>query len=327
MVHPGDLAGFLERFTRASEARQEFRAEFRLRRNDGQYLWMLNHGVPRLVDGNQFGGFIGSCLDITERREAEEAIRRARDELALRVRERTAELAQANEALRAEMAERQQTELARAQLAAIVESSFDAIVGEDLNGRITSWNRAAERIFGHSAAEMVGRFFAALLPAARRKEYRKVRGRLMIGDLVEPFEMAILRKGGRRLQISVTVSPVKNADGSLVGTSTIARDVSRRRLLEAEIVNISEREQRRIARDLHEGLGQQLAGISCLSNVLKGKLAGHDGEESAIAAKISSLLNATVAQSRDLAQGLQPVPPAPDGLMCVLGGRPRHQLV
>jgi PAS domain S-box-containing protein len=320
VVHPEDLAGFLEKFTRASEAQHEFRVEMRLRREDGQYRWMLHHGVPRFADTNQFAGFIGSCVDITERREAEEAIRQARDELASRVRERTAELSLANECLRAEIAKREKAELARAQLGAIVESSLDAIVGEDLDGRITSWNQAAERIFGYSAAEMAGRSFAQVLPAAGRKDYRRVRGRLMIGEVVESFEMTAVRKGGHRLQVSLTVSPILDARGNVAGTSTSARDVSRQRRLEAEIVNISEREQQRIARDLHEGLGQQLAGISCLSNILKGKLAGHDGEESVMAAKISGLLNATVAQSRDLAQGLQPVPPAPDGLMSVLAG-------
>ena len=318
VVHPEDLPGFLENFTRASQARQAFRMECRLQRHDGQYQWVVNHAVPRLSAANRLDGFIGSCVDITDRREAEEAIRRARDDLALRVRERTAELGLANEALGAEIAEREQAQLARAQLAAIVESSFDAIVGEDLDGRITSWNRAAERIFGYSPAEMNGRSFAGLLPAARRKDYRKIRGRLMLGDLVEPLEMAGVRKGGHRLQLSLTVSPVKDAAGAVVGTSTIARDVTRQRRLEAEIINISEREQHRIARDLHEGLGQQLAGVSCLSDVLKGKLAGQDGEVSAMAARISDLLNTAVAQSRNLAQGLQTVPPVSEGLMSVL---------
>ena len=317
-VHPEDWPRFLETYTRAFEVHRPFELEFRLRRHDGEYRWMLNHGVPRFAGADPFNGYIGSSVDITDRRQAEEMVRRARNQLALRVVERTAELGQANEALRAESAQHQQAEVARAQLAAIVESSFDAIVGEDLEGRITSWNRAAERIFGYTAAEMLGRSFATLLPESRRKHYRKVRGRLMLGELVEPFETIGHQKTGGRLEISLTVSPVKDAAGEVVGTSTSARDISRQKSLETQVVQISEREQQRIARDLHEGLGQQLAGISCLSNALKGELAARGAAEAEAAAKISSLLDTTVAQSRNLAQGLQPVAPEPAGLMSVL---------
>jgi PAS domain S-box-containing protein len=259
-----------------------------------------------------------SCIDITERRRSEEAIRQHRDELEARVRTRTAELAQANAALKAEISERRQFELVRAHLAAIVESSSDAIIGEDLEGRIINWNRGAETIFGYTAGEMIGRSFAMLVPRDRRQDYRKVRGRLMLGEVVESFETVALQKGRSRIEISLTVSPVRDATGDVVGTSTIARDISRRKRLEAEIVRISEREQERIARDLHEGLGQQLAGISCLSNILKGNLAARGAEETAVASKISSLLDVAVAQTRNLALGLQPVAPEPDGLLSVL---------
>jgi PAS domain S-box-containing protein len=317
-VHPEDWPRFLETYTRAFEVHRPFELEFRLRRHDGEYRWMLNHGVPRFAGADPFNGYIGSSVDITDRRQAEEMVRRARNQLALRVVERTAELGQANAALRAESAQHQRAETARAQLAAIVESSFDGIVGEDLEGQITSWNRAAERIFGYTAAEMLGRSFATLLPESRRKHYRKVRGRLMLGELVEPFETIGHQKTGGRLEISLTVSPVKDAAGEVVGTSTSARDISRQKSLETQVVQISEREQQRIARDLHEGLGQQLAGISCLSNALKGDLAARGAAEAEAAAKISSLLDTTVAQSRNLAQGLQPVAPEPAGLMSVL---------
>ncbi|HXJ60570.1 MAG TPA: PAS domain S-box protein [Verrucomicrobiae bacterium] len=317
-LHPDDAQEFLTGYRAAFDARRGFKLECRLRRHDGEYRWMLTQGVPRFVGTNEFEGFIGTCIDITERRQAEAGLRRARDELESRVRERTAELAQANAALHAEIRDRRQAELARAQLAAIVESSFDAIVGEDLEGRIINWNRAAERIFGYTAAEMAGRSFADLILANRRKAYRRIRGRLMLGDIVESFETVGLRKGGGRVQASLTVSPVRDAAGLVVGTSTIARDISMGKRLEAQIVKISEREHQRIARDLHEGLGQQLAGISCLANGLKTTLTARGAAEAAGAAKISSLLDVAVGQSRDLAQGLQPVPPELNGLTTVL---------
>jgi PAS domain S-box-containing protein len=319
-MHPEDLPRWQAIYSRACETRQEFKVEYRFRRHDGAYRWLLNHGVARFTPAHEFGGFVGCCLDITERRQAEEATRQARDELEFRVQERTAELANANLALKTEIAEHRQAELARTQLAAIVESSFDAIVAENLQGRITSWNAAAERIFGYTAAEMTGRSFARIVAGSRSKEYNKARGKLMLGQPVEPFETVGLHKSGHRIEISLTVSPVKDMAGELVGTSTIARDVSRQKRLETEVVKISEREQQRIARDLHEGLGQQLAGISCLSNVLKGDLTARGAAEAAVAEKISRLLDTTVAQSRDLAHGLQPVAPEPGGLMSVLEG-------
>jgi two-component system sensor kinase FixL len=317
-VHPEDRHEFLARYSIAFETRQEFKLECRLRRHDGEYRWMLNHGVPRFASANQLSGYICSCIDITERRRAEEILRHAHDELESRVRERTAELAKANADLKTEMAERQQAEMALFRLAAIVESSSDAIVGEDQEGRITSWNPAAEKVFGYTAAEILGHPFKVLVPAELHKHYRKVRRRLMVGDLVDNYETVRVRKGGGRIQVAMTVSPVKGPAGEVVGTSAIVRDISRRKRLENEVVRISEREQQRIARDLHEGLCQELAGISCLSNTLKEKLTARRAKETADAEKISHLLDTTVAQSRDLAHGLQPVAPEPNALMSVL---------
>jgi len=313
VLHPEDREEFLIRYLIAFRARQEFKVECRLRRHDGEYRWVLVHGVPRFEADKRFDGLLGSCIDITERRQAHE-------ELESRVRDRTAELSQANAALKAEMAERQQAEIARTLLAAIVDSSYDAIVGEDLEGRITSWNRAAEKILGYTAAEIIGRPFKVLVPQDRRDEYRRVRAKTRRGGVIEPFETVRLRKAGGQIQVAMTVSPVRNAAGEVVGTSTIARDISRRKELETEVVKISEREQQRIARDLHEGLSQHLAGISCMTNTLKEKLMARGAAETTDAARISHLLDVTVAQSRDLAHGLQPVPPEPNGLMSVLDG-------
>lgn len=316
-VHPDDVAKCRQIYARAFETRRHFLLEFRLRRQDGKYRWMLSRGLPRFA-GVDFEGFAGSCMDITERLEAEAVMREARDDLESRVQERTSELAEANTALKAEVVERRRGELARAQLAAIVESSLDAILREDLQGRITTCNTATKRIFGYDAAELVGRSFASLIHEERRASYHKMRGRLMLGELAEPFETTGLRKGGGRMVLSITVSPVLDGKGEVVGTSTSARDISRRRQLEDQIVKISEWEQQRLAQDLHEGLGQQLAGISCLSNTLMGMLADKGTAEADLAAKISKLLDTAVAQSRDLAHSLQPVAAEPNGLITVL---------
>jgi PAS domain S-box-containing protein len=112
-------------------------------------------------------------------------------------------------------------------LSAIVDSSDDAIISKDLNGIITSWNRSAERLFGYTAAEAVGQPVASLLiPADRQEEEPEILSRLRRGERVDHFETKRKRKDGTILDISLTISPVKDAKGNIVGASKIARDVT-----------------------------------------------------------------------------------------------------
>jgi PAS domain S-box-containing protein len=114
-VHPEDVDAFRDTYAASFEARQPFRIEFRRRRVDGAYRWILNHGVPRYTPGREFAGFVGTCIDITERKAAEAALLRSQEALEERVLERTSELQQSNELLAAEVVERQRTEIALAQ--------------------------------------------------------------------------------------------------------------------------------------------------------------------------------------------------------------------
>jgi PAS domain S-box-containing protein len=134
--------------------------------------------------------------------------------------------------------------LAQARLAAIVESSDDAIVSKTLDGIVTSWNRAAERIFGYSAAEAVGRSITLIIPKDRLAEEDEVLRRLRLGEKIDHFETVRQAKDGRLLDVSLTVSPIRNADGVVVGASKIARDITERKRLQAERQVSLEREQR-----------------------------------------------------------------------------------
>lgn len=115
---------------------------------------------------------------------------------------------------------------ATAHLAAIVESSDDAIIGKDLEGLITSWNDAAARLFGYSAAEVLGKHVSILMPAERAKEAAQIVARISKGERVENFETERQHKSGRIIPISLTVSPIKDALGTIIGASKIARDIS-----------------------------------------------------------------------------------------------------
>jgi len=324
-VHSDDLPRRLETYVTAFEARQEFQMEYRLRRHDGEYRWILDRGVSRFAAANKFAGFIGSCIDITERKQAETALHLVTDELAKanerlekRVQERTSDLVQTNAALQAEIVARKQAEMVHAQLAAIVESSSDAILSKTLEGFIISWNRGAQRIFGYTAEEIVGRSVTVLIPADRNDELALVLESIQRAEAVEPFETVRVRKDGRLVHVSLTLSSIKDDTGRVTGVSAIMQDISERKRLEAEILQVSEYEQRRIAEDLHDGVGQQLGGISCLSDVLKKNLTEQASPEAEAAAKISKLLTIAMAQTRGLARGLHPVAPEANGLMSAL---------
>jgi PAS domain S-box-containing protein len=125
-------------------------------------------------------------------------------------------------------------EESRARLAAIVHSSDDAIVGKTLEGIITSWNPSAERIFGYSAAEAVGQHITLIIPKDRWPEEEMVLGRLRRGESIDHFETVRQTKDGRLIQISLTVSPIRDADGKIIGASKIARDISFQKRLEEE---------------------------------------------------------------------------------------------
>ena len=120
-------------------------------------------------------------------------------------------------------------------LAAIVDSSDDAIISKDLDGRVQGWNPAAERIFGYTAAEMVGQSVFRLIPPDLHAEEHAILARIRRGEHVAHYETSRLRKDGQRILIALTVSPIRDAGGALVGASAIKRDVTDQRSLEAQL--------------------------------------------------------------------------------------------
>jgi PAS domain S-box-containing protein len=129
-----------------------------------------------------------------------------------------------------DITDRKRAEQSAQQLAAVVEFSDDAIITKDLDGVITSWNRGAERLFGYKTEEAVGRpITTILIPLDRLDEEREILGRLRRGERVDHFETVRRCKDGSLLDISLTVSPLKDAAGKIVGASKIARDITERR--------------------------------------------------------------------------------------------------
>jgi PAS domain S-box-containing protein len=115
-------------------------------------------------------------------------------------------------------------------LASIVESSDDAIIGTDLNGTIKSWNRGAGRLFAYTAEEAVAKPVTMLIPADRQDEEVRILGRIRRGERVDHYETVRQRKDGSLVEVSLTISPISTSDGTIVGASKIARDISERKI-------------------------------------------------------------------------------------------------
>jgi PAS domain S-box-containing protein len=189
-THPEDRAKWQGAIDRAIAEKSEYEVEFRILLPDGSVKHIHTVGHPVLNASRDLVQFVGSSTDITERKRAEQA-----------------------------------TLL----LAAIVESSHDAIVSKSLNGVITSWNRGAERLFGYAAEEAVGQNITLIIPPERRDEERTIIEQLTRGERVDHFETVRMRKDGSLLDVSLTISPMKDTSGRVVGASKLARDITERK--------------------------------------------------------------------------------------------------
>src|SRR2546421_1866299 len=205
-------------------------------------------------------------------------------------------------------------------LRAILETAVEGIITIDERGIIESLNPAAEKIFGYQAQEVVRKNVKILMPTPYRDEHdgylgnylRTGRARIIgIGR-----EVVGLRKDGTVFPMDLSVSEVRLAHKRLF--TGFVRDISDRKRLEREVLQISDLEQRRIGQDLHDGLCQQLAGIELMSEVLEQKLSRKSKTEAAQAAKIAEGVRAAIGDTRMLARGLSPVDVESNGLMSAL---------
>jgi PAS domain S-box-containing protein len=139
-----------------------------------------------------------------------------------------------------DITDRKAAEEASQRLAAIVESSDDAIVSKDLKGIVTSWNPSAERMFGYTAAEMIGRPITTIIPPELRDDETRILTTISRGERIEHFETVRMRKNGEQLEVSLTVSPVRDETGRIVGAAKIARDITQRKKAE-QTLQVTER--------------------------------------------------------------------------------------
>ncbi|SMO82095.1 PAS domain S-box protein [Fodinibius sediminis] len=228
--------------------------------------------------------------------------------------------------------------LTNAYLGAIVNNSDDAIISKDLDGVIMSWNDGAERIFGYTGEEAIGRPITMLIPDQRLDEEEEILKRLRQGERIDHFETVRKRKDGTLVDISLTVSPVKNAEGKIVGASKIARDITARkkaqkkleqmnetlegrvadrteklhsyqqqlRSLASQLNKAEEQERQRLATELHDTLGQTLAAAKMKLDGLRSRQLSN--QVSAELQELKEILDHALQYNQNLMMELKPPP-------------------
>lgn len=197
-VNPEDHAVLQDVRRRSSLKKVDINVEYRIRRADNNEERWLNARADTLLDQQgRPDKLTGVLIDVTERKRSQE-----RESL----------------------------------LAAVVDSSDDAIVSKDLNGIITSWNLGAERLFGYKSKEVIGKSILIIFPPERYEEEARILNNIRSGKKIEHFETVRLRKGGNKIDVSLTISPIKDDLGRVIGASKIARDITPRKRAEAELL-------------------------------------------------------------------------------------------
>jgi len=192
-VHSEDRRMAIEQWQEAIARAQPFDSEFRLRRADGTYRWFHAHASPLRDNAGCLLRWLGTFTEIHDRKQAESM---------------------------------------QARLAAIVESSSDAVISKSLDGRILTWNKSAELMFGYSGEEIIGQSIFLLIPPDRQLEETTLIELIKTGKRVQQYETIRIRKSGSSIQVSLTVSPIMDANGLVNAVSTIAHDITARKQTE-----------------------------------------------------------------------------------------------
>ena len=246
VVHPDYREAFRQAMKDTLETGEPFRFEGLMRCPDGTTRCIeVNGELQPETDGSR-GRILGTIRDVTELRKNEEELREGAKRLG--------------------------------ELAAIVASSDDVIVSKDLNGIITSWNDAARRVFGYSAEEMIGASILKLIPEHLHSDEKTIIENIRAGRRIEHFETVRLAKNGRLIDVSITVSPIKDERGRVIGASKILRDVTSRKRIEQSLLQAEKiAATGRMAATIAHEVNNPLEAVMNLLYLLRGKITDDEG--------------------------------------------------
>jgi len=206
-----------------------------------------------------------------------------------------------------DVSERRIADESRLRLAAIVESSEDAIISKNLDAVITSWNAAAQRIFGYTEEEAVGRPITILIPPELRDEEGKIVEKVRAGERIQQYETIRVTKAGQRVPVSLCVSPIRDYSGKITGFSKIARDITERKRVEEalsgmtrKLIEAQEQERARIGRELHDDINQRFALFAFELEQLKGNPSDIEVRVQRLQQRISEIADDVQALSHEL---------------------------
>jgi PAS domain S-box-containing protein len=245
-LHPDSRASFREAVDQTVQFGNPLHFEGLMNRADNRLCRIELHGNLQPGGGSSRGTILGTIRDITEIRKTEELLRKNTKHLG--------------------------------ELAAIVSSSEDVILSKDLNGIITSWNDAATRVFGFTAEEMIGESILKIIPEHLHSDERIILDSIRAGRPIKHFETARQTKDGRLIEVSLTVSPIKDETGRVIGASKIIRDVSQRKLLEQSLLQAEKiAATGRMAATIAHEINNPLESVTNLLFLLRSKIVDEEG--------------------------------------------------
>jgi PAS domain S-box-containing protein len=203
-------------------------------------------------------------------------------------------------------------------LATVLIDSNDAVTVHDLEGQITAWNHCGTRMYGYTEREALQMNVEQLLPRELRQDSDGLLARLRRGERIDSLETRRLAKDGRILDVVLTGTPLRDEAGTIIGMALTEHDVTERKALEKEVLEIAAAEQRRIGHDLHDTVGQEMTALGLMADSLVAALQKHSPTDVPLASKIVEGVRRTLNQVRALSRGLVPVEVRAHGLMAAL---------
>jgi len=273
-LHSADYTRIIQKYENRFKAREPFTFVYRLRRQDGEYRWIMDNGVPRWNSNKTFAGYIGSCIDITNQKYSQEELQDLYLDMEDQAYAKNIQLTQTDAALQSEIRDRKQIE---ERFRLLIENVDEyAIYMLDINGHIISWNKGAEKIKGYSQEEILGKHFSCFytredqenhVPEQHLREARQVGKKEYMGWRC--------RKDGSCFYADVVLTSIFDEKGEFMGFAKITKDITEKMKTELQLneysrrmqqlshtlMDLQENERRKIARDLHDELSQKLTAI------------------------------------------------------------------